>query len=208
MEQDTNTESLIFDAAKSVFLEKGFDGAKMQNIADTAGINKALLHYYYRSKEKLFDVVFSQILNQFFIKMGEVWETELSIEEKISAFIDTYVDFLLKNPFIPRFVINTLARFPQNAGEVLEGKTNGIFTKMKSILQKIQNDIDKEAAAGQIKPVKIQDLMVNTISLIIFPIIAEPMIKMIFGLNQNDYKNFIIQRKQVIKDLLIRSLKK
>ncbi|GAB1372421.1 hypothetical protein MASR1M45_24830 [Candidatus Kapaibacterium sp.] len=79
---------------------------------------------------------------------------------------------------------------------------------MKSILQKIQNDIDKEAAAGQIKPVKIQDLMVNTISLIIFPIIAEPMIKMIFGLNQNDYKNFIIQRKQVIKDLLIRSLKK
>ncbi len=208
MEQDSNTESLIFDAAKSVFLEKGFDGAKMQNIADTAGINKALLHYYYRSKEKLFDVVFSQILNQFFKKMGEVWETELSIEEKISAFIDTYVDFLLKNPFIPRFVINTLARFPQNAGEVLEGKTNGIFTKMKSILQKIQNDIDKEAAAGQIKPVKIQDLMVNTISLIIFPIIAEPMIKMIFGLNQNDYKNFIIQRKQVIKDLLIRSLKK
>jgi len=208
MEQDSNTESLIFDAAKSVFLEKGFDGAKMQNIADTAGINKALLHYYYRSKEKLFDVVFSQILNQFFKKMGEVWETELSIEEKISAFIDTYVDFLLKNPFIPSFVINTLARFTQNAGEVLEGKTNGIFTKMKSILQKIQNDIDKEAAAGQIKPVKIQDLMVNTISLIIFPIIAEPMIKMIFGLNQNDYKNFIIQRKQVIKDLLIRSLKK
>ncbi|GAB1372422.1 hypothetical protein MASR1M45_24840 [Candidatus Kapaibacterium sp.] len=94
MEQDSNTESLIFDAAKSVFLEKGFDGAKMQNIADTAGINKALLHYYYRSKEKLFDVVFSQILNQFFKKMGEVWETELSIEGQNITFIVLMLEHL------------------------------------------------------------------------------------------------------------------
>lgn len=206
MEEDSKTEEVIFDSAKEVFLEKGFDGAKMQDIADHAGINKALLHYYYRSKEKLFDIVFSQIVNQFFKKMGEIWDTEESIENKINSFIDTYVDFLIINPFVPRFIINTLARSPKNAGDLLNQKTDGILNKFSSKIDKIQQDIDNEVKLGILKPTIAQDLLINIISLLIFPFVGEPMIRMIFNISQDEYKKYLIQRKSLIKNMLYLSI--
>ncbi len=208
LEQDGKTEEVIFDAAKEIFLERGFDGAKMQDIADHAGINKSLLHYYYRSKEKLFDIVFSQIVNQFFKKMGEIWDTEESIENKISSFIDTYVDFLIINPFVPRFIINTLARSPKNAGDLLNQKTDGMLNKFNSKIEKIQKDIDNEVEQGILKPTIARDLLINTISLLIFPFVGEPMIRMIFNMPPDEYKKYLFQRKSLIKDMLYLSIKK
>jgi len=207
MEQDNKTEEIIYESAKEIFLEKGFDGAKMQDIADKANINKAMLHYYYRSKEKLFDLVFSKIVNQFFKRMTEVWETEDTIENKINNFIDTYIDFLLKNPFVPRFIINTIARSPKNAGELLNQKTDGLFTKFNSKIDKIQSDIDKEVKLGILKPSKAQDMLVNIISLMIFPFVAEPMMKLILSLSTEDYKKFLIERKTLIKNMIYLSIK-
>lgn len=208
MEQDSKTEEIIYESAKEIFIEKGFDGAKMQDIADHAGINKALLHYYYRSKEKLFDLVFSKIVNLFFKRMAEVWDTEESIELKINNFVDTYVDFLLKNPFVPRFIINTIARSPQSAGEILNQKTDGLFTKFNSKIDKIQNDIDKEVELGILKPSKAQDMLVNLISLMIFPFVAEPMMKLILNLTNDEYKDFLLERKSLIKSMIYLSIKK
>lgn len=208
MEQNNKTEDIIFESAKEVFLEKGFDAAKMQDIANHAGINKALLHYYYRSKEKLFDIVFSQIVNQFFKRMAEVWDTDDSIENKISKFIDTYVDFLLKNPFVPRFIINTIAHAPKDAGEQLNKKTDGLFNKFSSKIDKIQADIDREVELGVLKPYKAKDMMINIISLMIFPFVAEPMIKLIFNLPSEEYKQYLIERKSLIKNMIYLSIKK
>ncbi len=205
MEED-NTEELIFKSATNVFLEKGFDGAKMQEIADNAGINKSLLHYYYRSKEKLFDMVFTQIMNQFFNRIDIIWESDVSVIEKISIFIDNYIDFLMKNPFIPRFIINTIARSHQNAGSVIQQKTGGILDKIRNKFLKLQTQIDSEAAAGKIKQVDAQDLIINTISLMVFPFVAESMIKLIFAISDKEYKNFLLKRKETIKSVVLNNL--
>ena len=107
-----NTENQILIAAREVFILKGFEGARMQEIADHAGINKALLHYYFRSKEKLFDAVFSEIAANLFPAMKQVIEAELGMKEKITFFIKMYLKTLLENPFIPAFIINTLNSNP------------------------------------------------------------------------------------------------
>ncbi|NTW33144.1 MAG: TetR/AcrR family transcriptional regulator, partial [Bacteroidetes bacterium] len=104
------TEKLILKAAKKVFIDKGFDGARMQEIADLAGINKALLHYYFRSKEKMFDAVFEDVFMQFLPEVTEVMNSEITLFDKIKTFVDVYITALLKNPHIPIFVLHELSR--------------------------------------------------------------------------------------------------
>ena len=82
-EQELSTEKTILEAAKKVFLDKGFDGARMQEIADEAGINKALLHYYFRSKDKLFDAIFEEAFKQFLPNISDIMVSDISIEEKV-----------------------------------------------------------------------------------------------------------------------------
>src|SRR5208283_4719482 len=109
---EKSTEEVIFDAARTVFIEKGFEGARMQEIALVAGINKALLHYYYRTKEKLFNAIFERVFSQFIPKVIEFMESDTGVLDKLSFFIETYIDVLLHNPFIPQFVINEINRNP------------------------------------------------------------------------------------------------
>ena len=100
-----NTENQILKAAREVFIAKGYEGARMQEIADRAGINKALLHYYFRSKEKLFEAVFSEIAMNLFPAMKQLLEAEIGIKEKVTFFIKIYLKTLLENPFFLRILI-------------------------------------------------------------------------------------------------------
>ena len=96
--KDASTEEKIMEAAKIVFMKYGLYGARMQDIADKAGINKALLHYYFRSKERLFDKIFEQALSRYFDNM-QVWTDEtLSLKEKIFKFIESIIDFYAEYP--------------------------------------------------------------------------------------------------------------
>ena len=88
-EKDSNTEQIILKAARKVFTHKGFDGARMQEIADEAGINKALLHYYFRSKDKLFEAIFKEVITTFFPRIISVLTSDLSLFEKITLFTDS-----------------------------------------------------------------------------------------------------------------------
>ncbi len=133
-----NTENQILIAAREVFIAKGIDGARMQEIADRAGINKALLHYYFRSKDKLFDAVFSEIAVNLFPAMKQVLEAELGIKEKVTFFVKIYLKTLNENPFIPAFVINTLNTNPDRFLKFI--RISGINP------MHIQIQIDEEAA--------------------------------------------------------------
>jgi AcrR family transcriptional regulator len=127
MDNELKTEELIFNAAKEVFLEKGFDGARMQEIAERAGINKALLHYYYRSKDKLFDMIFAQVIKQIFKQIESVWVSDISFEDKIRHFVSNYITLIVKNPYIPRFIINTINSYPDKFEQIIEEKSAGTF---------------------------------------------------------------------------------
>nr|MCU0409437.1 TetR/AcrR family transcriptional regulator [Bacteroidales bacterium] len=116
---DKLTEEKIFEAATDVFLEKGMDGARMQDIASHAGINKALLHYYYRTKEQLFSRVFEMIAGRMLAKFSPVFETDLSLEEKIRFFFRTHIEFMQKNPRLPGFILSEVSRNPERFRKLL-----------------------------------------------------------------------------------------
>jgi TetR/AcrR family transcriptional regulator len=112
-EKNKNTENQILDAAKNVFQTKGMDGARMQEIADKAGINKAMLHYYYRSKQLLFEAVFKTAFSMLAPQLNKILNDESSIFDKIINFSNNYISFVIKHPYLPNFVIQELNRNPE-----------------------------------------------------------------------------------------------
>ena len=125
--KNENTESLILEAAKSIFQIKGMDGARMQEIADKAGINKAMLHYYYRSKQMLFEDVFKNAFSLLAPQLNAILNDNSSIEEKIKSFTSNYISFIIKHPYLPGFIIQELNR---NQDFILKLKDNKGFPNL------------------------------------------------------------------------------
>ena len=119
-QEEKNTEDKIYSAAQEVFIEKGFDGTRMQDISEKAGLNKALLHYYYRTKEKLFNMIFDRIMGDFFGQVMKTMQSDMPLFEKIEFFVSAYLNVIMKNPHIPGFIINELNRNPQRLVSIFE----------------------------------------------------------------------------------------
>ena len=198
-----STEEQILDAAQEVFLKKGNDGTRMQEIADKAGINKALLHYYYRSKQKLFEAVFKMAFKNFFPKIQTHFTSEKPLLEKLDAFVDMYMSILQKNPYIPAFVIHEINRNSDSVtnlfGELL---TDNKF-KSEGMIELLSKQIEEEVKAGKIRMVDPRQLMVSIISLCVFPFVAKPIITgIILGGEKDKYKIFIEERKSFVKEFI------
>ncbi len=121
---EKSTEEKILAAAKKVFIAKGMAGARMQDIADEAGINKALLHYYFRSKEKLFEMIFMEAAQKLFPKINFIFESDVSLFEKIENFCEEYITIMSENPYLPLFVLNEISRDPEIFMKKIWGKHN------------------------------------------------------------------------------------
>lgn len=195
-----STEQRIFDAAREVFVQKGLDGAKMQEIADRAGINKALLHYYYRTKEKLYETVAKAVLSRAVPLVRELVESEHPLEEKIERFIDLYVDLISRNPFIPLFLISEMNKHPQHFYDNILPKE---LPKPERFFQQVNDEI----AAGRLRPIPPQHLLVNIVSLCIFPFLAKPMLQIILGMRGYEMQEFYRERKAVIKDFVFAAIR-
>lgn len=199
-ENDQSTEQLILRAAKKVFLKKGMDGARMQEIADEAGINKSLLHYYFRTKEKLFEAVLQTSLKTFVPRVGEIFLSELTFEKKIESFIEAYIDLLINNPHIPGFVLHELHRAPENPLKFI--RQSGIQPEI--LVQFISSEF-KKAGYGLLEP---KHFFINLMALCIFPFIAKPILNDFFFENDEEkYHAFIIERKKTITHFVMNSLK-
>ena len=204
-EQNKPTEEIIFDAAQKVFIEKGFNGARMEEIAKEAGINKALLHYYYRTKEKLFSAIFAKVFNHFVPKIVTFIESDVSLFDKIRFFVDTYMDLILKNPYIPNFIISEINRNPDNIAELIG---NIIGEKPNNAFDKLSKVIRIEVEKGNIRPIAPEQLIVNLIGLCVFPFIARPIIQaIIFKNDKKSYQQFLENRKKEIAEFIINSIK-
>lgn len=197
-EKEKLTEDKIVEAAREVFIEKGMVGARMQEIADKAGINKSLLHYYFRSKEKLFNAIFNILIGKISGMFGNILQEGVSIENKVKGFVDTYIDVLLKNPFLPNFIINEITRNPDGLIER--------FTQAKIEPHKFFEPLEKQLKAEGFS-IPVQDFVINSISMVIFPIIAKPMLeKIFFEGDKKAYKAYIIERKVSLVTFIMNAL--
>ncbi len=196
-----NTEELILDAAKDIFQHKGMDGTRMQEIADKAGINKAMLHYYYRSKQKLFEAVFQSAINLMAPKIVEIINTDEHLFEKIKNFTDRYINFISKHDYIPLFIINELNRNPELLDKVFQNRGNN------EMEQKLVTQINELVEKEEIRPIHPEQLLLDIMSLSIFPIVGKPLLKTILQKNEKEYKALIKQRKTCVSEFIINSIK-
>lgn len=199
--KDKSTEEQILAAAKKVFVRDGMAGARMQDIADEAGINKALLHYYFKNKEKLFEVIFMEAANRLFPKINEIFGAEIPLFEKIERFCDEYINLVMENPYLPLFVLNEINRDPKYfLGKVWKGKNT---PRPELLLSQIQQEI----SAGRIRPVHPLHLLMNLLSMTIFPFVAKPMFRKNLGLTEEQFRQAMEDRKKEIPRFVIDSIR-
>lgn len=194
-----DTEEQIFEAASRIFQQKGYAGARMQEIADEAEINKSMLHYYYRSKSKLFTKVYQRELARFFPALLEVMDSNEPLDQKISKLIDAYYSFLSNHPRLPQFIITEMNRNPEEFQEFINRET---IRPPESFFKQIKKDI-KENRIDDVDP---RQLMVSIVGLTIFPFIASTMVKSIFNFDEKQYLQFLSDRKEFLVNFILNAI--
>lgn len=192
----SSTEEKIYEAARKIFIRKGMDGTRMQEIADEAGINKALLHYYFRNKENLFKAVFKDTFSKFLNKTRESFLSTLSAKEKIFALIDDYMDLINANPYVPQFIIHEINRDPKVLKDLM-------FESGVEPQQILHLFVDPS------KKIKIdpRHVIISILGMVIFPVVARPLVQTIyFNNDQEAYNGFLDERKEIIKQMIINFL--
>ncbi|MEX0996952.1 MAG: TetR/AcrR family transcriptional regulator [Flavobacteriaceae bacterium] len=199
--KDNQTENQILNAAQHIFQEKGMDGARMQEIADKANINKAMLHYYYRSKQQLFEAVFKKAFSLLAPQLNAILNDDSSVEDKIKNFTHNYISFIVKHPYLPNFIIQELNRNPQFIAQL---RTNVAFPTINKFKKQVKNEVDN----GTIVSISAEQLFINILSLNIFPFVASPLIKAFTNVDDKTYKTLMEARKTAVSDFIINAIKK
>ena len=187
-----NSEERIKAAARKVFHQKGYAGTRTRDIAEEAGINHAMVNYYFRSKEKLFGIVMLETMTFFFKGVSTILNNEnTSLEEKIEQVVANYIDLLLEEPELPTFMFNEVRTNPEP------------FVANTPILQALENSVlarqyAEAVAQGRITEPNLIHTVLNVISLVIFPFIAQPIFTALSRTNKEAYKALMLERKKLI----------
>ncbi len=195
------TEEKIFNAARIVFQKKGFAGARMQEIADEAVINKAMLHYCFKNKQLLFEAVFMNAFSQLAPQINEIFNSQDAIFDKIRNFTASYISFVMLNPYLPQFVIQEMNNNPEFVKSFLKNENRPNPTLLIA-------QIEKEIASGIIKPINPKHLLMNMISMTVFPFAAQMMIKGMLQLSDTEFNAMMEERKTSIAEQIINSIKR
>ena len=187
-----NSEERIKAAARKVFHQKGYAATRTRDIAEEAGINHAMVNYYFRSKEKLFGIVMTETMGQFFKGVGVILNDEsTSLEKKIEQVVANYIDLLLEEPDLPTFIFNEVRPNPQffvEQSPIREVLTNSALTRQYA----------EAVARGEISEHNLMHAILNVIGLVIFPFVAKPILSAITNLPEEQYKALMLQRKEQI----------
>jgi TetR/AcrR family transcriptional regulator len=201
MAKNKNTEQKIFDAATELFLEKGVDRTSVRDIASKAGINLALMNYYFRSKENLFDAIFTNLVKKNTKELIKILDSDLELSEKIRQYVSTYIDILLKNPLLVSFFMAILHRSREKITE-MEVISN-LYGR-----EKFTQQILDEGKNGHIRKTDPSHFFVDMISMITFPFAIRPMIMDKNHFSDEQFIEFIEQRKDHITNMLLQSISK
>jgi AcrR family transcriptional regulator len=198
-ELNTVTESRILEAAEKVFYLKGKDGTSMQDIADEAKLTRTSLNYYYRSKDKLFDIVFRNTMGHFLPKVADLLNSERSLIDLLPELVELVIDSMLEKPQIPVFVLQELSSNPERLPQIWAD----LGIQPAETLRKMKND----ALLAEL-PVDPRQLIINVISMCIFPFAAKPLLlELMYEHDEQAYITAMEERKELIQ-LMIKNMLK
>ncbi len=201
--EDKNMEELILKAAEELFLEQGFAKTTTGQIAKLAGCNQALVHYYYRTKERLFEQVFEEKIRYIAGNILAIDAGEGSFEEKVARMVGTHFDFLVQNPLFVPFIAGELLAKPERFVPVLDKHGHypqGIFSKLDAELQ-------NEVAQGTIRPVATLDLVATVMSLNVAPFLVLPAMRKLTTLSDGTIEAWLAARRQENIDTVLARIK-
>ena len=191
------TEEGILEAARQTFARVGFHGARMQEIADSAGINKAMLHYYFRSKEALFERVFHEAFADFLPKLHLMYAGSQSVMEKLDWYVGEHLQLLLKNPQLPIFILTEVHQDPERFFKIFLGNMPSPPPFMHFIQQ-----MENEMEAGIIRRMDPRDLWFSVMGMVVFPFVARPMLQRVTATEEQHYQHLLENRKESIMRIL------
>jgi len=189
--EEIQTEELIKVKAKILFFQKGFLNATTQEIADEAGVNRALIHYYFRSRELMLDTLLDETLLEKKERMRSILSRDLPFKLKIALYIDVVIDFGLTYPYLENFIISETARRPDKVREFCSRD------RVKSV-DLIRDQLEQEIRKKRIAPITAEHFMVNLSAMCHYPLLAKSVLQTIHGMTDTMYKKFLLERKQAI----------
>jgi TetR/AcrR family transcriptional regulator len=185
------TEKLIKEKAKKLFFQKGFLDATTQEIADEAGVNRALIHYYFRSREQMLDILLEETIQEKKERVTRILTSELPFKEKIAQYINAVVDHGLEYPYLENFIISETARHPD--------KLKNLCTRYpRKSTDLISEQLAQEIKKKKLAPISPEHFMVNLVALCNYPLLAKSVLKTVHGMTDAAYKKFLTERKKVI----------
>lgn len=191
------TEDLIKETAMRLFFQKGHIHATTQEIADEAGVNRALIHYYFRSRDLLFEKVLHETLGAMRQKIDDIFSSNETLFNKISRFIDIFIDQNIDYPYLETFLVTEMAK---NSDTIKQMRPSD--ERRDALKEKIEQQLNEEIAAGTIAPISIEHFMINLMSLCNYPLIAKPMVQDFFHFDEAAYKKFLLERRNVVLQTL------
>lgn len=196
-------EKTILDAATKLFLEKGFASTSTTEIAKEAGCNQALVHYYFRTKERLFEAVFAEKFQNFASNILQINQGDFSFEEKLRLKIESHFDMLMENPKLPLLIAYEMNTNPDRLASMKEklGELPSI------VFANFQAELDKEIEKGNIRETKVIDLIFNILALNLSVFIIGPIMKSFAGLSEEEFKNLIKHRRTESVNTILKSLR-
>jgi len=203
-----SAEERILDAAHRVFLRRGSAGARTQEIADEAGVNKALLHYYFRTKERLAAAVFRRAASRLLPPVIATLGSDDDLETKVARVVEIELDVLVAHPYLPGYIIAELTHQPERARQFVAALTGmSIDDLAPRVLGTLTEQIRERVHDGRMRPIATEQFLLNLLSLCIFPFAARPMVQAILRLDDDGFTRFISRRKRELPTFFLQALR-
>jgi len=207
-ERDRDTERRILDAAHAVFVRRGTAGARMQEIAAEADVNQALLHYYFRSKDRLSQAAFERAASQFMPTVIQVLASDAELEAKVTRIIELELDHLARAPYLPGYIISEVTHHPERARQLIASVTGRATEDVRpQVVAMLRKQIDARVKSRRMRPIAPEQFVVNLMALCIFPFAARPMIAAMLGMDQQAFEQFIARRRQDLPAFFLGALR-
>jgi TetR/AcrR family transcriptional regulator len=205
---DGDTERRILDAAHAVFVRHGTAGGRMQDIAAAAGVNQALLHYYFRSKDHLSQVAFERAAAQFMPAVIEVLASAAALDVKVARIIDIELDHLARAPYLPGYIISEVTHRPERARQLIAAVIGQTPEAVRpALLTMLKKQIEAGVRSGALRPIAPEQFIVNLMALCIFPFAARPMIVTLLGMDDPGFARFIARRRRDLAGFFLGALR-
>ena len=206
--RDLDTEAKILEAARVVFTRRGTAGARVQDIAAEAGVNQALIHYYFGSKAELAERVFFEAAGRLMQAMAVFANPTATLEELVEQFVAAYIDTIRKTPFIPGYILAETTQSPERL-DALMRRALGAAPGQLAVMARER--IDKLIAArvndGSMRPIAPRQLLVNVMALVAFPFVARPILSAVLAADGADYDDFLDERRRELPSFILNALR-